>query len=101
MNTRMRTAALAALLLCSLLLSLVSSQPAQAMDKSVRQQVLRASVKLMTPFDADPNGGSLCSGTMLNQEGYILTNFHCIGYVTSGGTETRSGKHGPGTGRPL
>ncbi len=88
MNPRMRTTALAALLLCSLLLGLVSRQPAQAMDKSVRQQVLRASVKLLTPFDADPNGGSLCSGTMLNQEGYILTNFHCIGYVTSGGAES-------------
>ncbi len=85
MNTRIRIAALAGLLLAGLLIGLAgSSRPAQALDKSVRQQVLRAAVKLMTPFDADPNAGSLCSGTMLNQEGYILTNYHCVGYVTSG-----------------
>jgi putative serine protease PepD len=81
------------LILVGVLLSLVASlagsgQTVRAMDKTVKQQVLRASVKLMTPFDADPNGGSLCSGSMLNQQGYILTNFHCIGYVTSGGRES-------------
>lgn len=88
MNTRTRMMALTALLLVSMILGLVgNAHPAQALEKTVRQQVLRASVKLMTPFDADPNGGSLCSGTMLNQEGYILTNYHCVGYVTSGGRD--------------
>lgn len=82
---RPRTIILTAVVLLSVALGLVgSAHPAQALDKTARQQVLRASVKLMTPFDADPNGGSLCSGTMLNQEGYILSNFHCIGYVKSG-----------------
>jgi serine protease Do len=61
-----------------------SDRSAEALDKTVRQQVLRASVKLMTPFDADEQAGSLCSGSMLNQEGYILTNFHCVGYLTDG-----------------
>ncbi len=82
---RPRTIILTAAVLFSILLGLAgSAHPAQALDKPTRQQVLRASVKLMTPFDADPNGGSLCSGTMLNQEGYILSNFHCVGYVKSG-----------------
>ncbi len=82
---RGRTIILTAAVLLTIVLGLVgSAHPAQALDKPTRQQVLRASVKLMTPFDADPNGGSLCSGTMLNQEGYILSNFHCVGYVKSG-----------------
>lgn len=80
-----RTIILTAAVLLSIVLGLAgSAHPAQALDKPTRQQILRASVKLMTPFDADPNGGSLCSGTMLNQEGYILSNFHCVGYVMSG-----------------
>lgn len=87
MNARIRTTLLAALLFILLLGLANPGQPAQALDRTIRQQVLRASVKLMTPFDADPNGGSLCSGTMLNQEGYILTNYHCVGYTTSGGRD--------------
>ncbi len=76
---------LAATLLLSLVFSLVgSARPAQALDKTVRQQVLRASVKLMTQFDGNQQAGSLCSGSMLNQEGYILTNYHCVGYLTDG-----------------
>jgi S1-C subfamily serine protease len=67
------------LTLCAGLLA--TAAPAQALGKDVQQRILRASVKLMTPFDADKNQGSLCSGTMLSAEGYILTNFHCVGYV--------------------
>lgn len=84
MRTRAH-AALAVILLLSLIFGLAgSTRPAQALDKAVRQQILRASVKLMTQFDNNPQAGSLCSGSMLNQEGYILTNYHCIGYVTDG-----------------
>ena len=61
-----------------------SATQAQGIDKGVAQRILRASVKLLTPFDADEDAGSLCSGSMLDEEGYILTNFHCIGYPTSG-----------------
>ena len=83
-----RNSVLTVLFVAVLLLSLlVSGQPAAAIEKDIKQGVLRASVKLMTPFDANEDAGSLCSGTMLNQEGYILTNFHCIGYVTSGRPE--------------
>lgn len=71
--------------LMTLLVSLGgSTQPAQALDRDTRNKVLRASVKLLTPYDANENRASLCSGSMLDQEGYILTNFHCIGYVTDG-----------------
>jgi S1-C subfamily serine protease len=74
--------------------ALAAARPAQAVEKTVQQRILRASVKLMTPFDADKNGGSLCSGTMLNQEGYILTNYHCVGYVTSGSRDSSLEKLG-------
>ncbi|MCU0508675.1 MAG: serine protease [Anaerolineae bacterium] len=80
-----RSWVLAALVLVSLALGLVgAAPPAQAQDRDVTQRMLRASVKLLTPFDADEDAGSLCSGSMLDEEGYILTNFHCIGYPTDG-----------------
>jgi S1-C subfamily serine protease len=75
----------AVLVLLSLASGLAGGAPqAEAVDKDVAQRILRASVKLLTPFDADEDAGSLCSGSMLDEEGYILTNFHCIGYPTSG-----------------
>ena len=83
---RQRASGLLTLLtLIALMLGLAGSAlPAQAIDKDIAQRILRASVKLLTPFDADEDAGSLCSGSMLDEEGYILTNFHCIGYPTSG-----------------
>ncbi len=85
MKRQKRSLILAALVLMSLAFGLVGSAPrAEAVDKTVAQRILRASVKLMTPLDADQNSGSLCSGSMLDEQGYILTNFHCIGYPTSG-----------------
>lgn len=52
----------------------------RAQGKEVKPGVLRAVVKLMTPFEFSKDAGTLCSGTVLNQDGYILTNFHCVGY---------------------
>lgn len=89
MRRQTRTVLFAALILLSFAVGLVGSAPkVQALDRDVAQRILRSSVKLMTPFDADEDAGSLCSGTMLDQEGYILTNFHCIGYPTSGGADS-------------
>jgi S1-C subfamily serine protease len=85
MKRQHRSAILAALVLLSLVFGLAGSAPgAEAVDRDVADRILRASVKLLTPLDADENSGSLCSGSMLDQQGYILTNFHCIGYPTSG-----------------
>ena len=85
MRRQTRTLLFAVLTLLSLAVGLVGSAPqVEALDRDIAQRILRSSVKLMTPFDADEDAGSLCSGTMLDQEGYILTNFHCIGYPTSG-----------------
>ena len=89
MRRQIRTILFVLLTLLSLSGVLVGSTPqVEALDREVAQRVLRASVKLMTPLDADEDAGSLCSGTMLDQEGYILTNFHCIGYPTSGGADS-------------
>lgn len=85
MKRQSRPWILAILVLVSLAFSLVgSARPVQAVDKDIAQRILRASVKILTPFDADENAGSLCSGSMLDEEGYILTNFHCIGYPDDG-----------------
>ncbi len=85
MKRQYRSMILATLMLLSLAFGLGGSAPrAEAVDKDIAQRILRASVKIMTPFDADQNAGGLCSGSMLDQEGYILTNFHCVGYPTSG-----------------
>src|SRR5512136_2640594 len=89
MRRQIHTMFFAALMLLSLAVGLAGSAPrVEALDRDIAQRVLRSSVKLMTPFDADEDSGSLCSGTMLDQEGYILTNFHCIGYPTSGGADS-------------
>lgn len=88
MNRTYRSSLLAGLVLLSLAFSLVGSAvPVEAVDRDVTQRILRASVKLLTPLDADEDAGSLCSGSMLDEEGYILTNFHCIGYPTSGSAD--------------
>ena len=74
-------------LLLGLLLILFGAaggQPSAAMSKDARLGLLRAAVKLMTPFEFSKDAGSLCSGATLNQECYILTNFHCVGYATDG-----------------
>lgn len=85
MKRQSKSWVLAVLILASLAFSLVgSARPVQAIDKDIAQRVLRASVKILTPFDADEDAGSLCSGSMLDEEGYILTNFHCIGYPDDG-----------------
>ncbi|MEM7030588.1 MAG: serine protease [Chloroflexota bacterium] len=52
----------------------------QALDKETLNAGLRASVKLIIlDENLDAMGG--CSGTILNDEGYILTNYHCVGHT--------------------
>ena len=60
------------------------SSSAQGIGRDTKQGMLRAAVKLMTPYEFSKDAGSLCSGTMVNQSGYILTNFHCVGYPVDG-----------------
>jgi len=55
--------------------------PVQAIDKEIIENVKRSVVllsvnKLKDPSRSSPN--SLCSGMTINEEGYILTNFHCV-----------------------
>lgn len=75
-----------ALFLGMLLLAAAGSQPGvAAMSRDAGPGLLRAAVKLMTPFEFSKDAGSLCSAAILNQEGYILTSFRCVGY--GGGAE--------------
>jgi S1-C subfamily serine protease len=65
--------------LLTLVLGLVwSSLPALALEKEALQRGLRASVKLII-LDAGNDPFGRCSGTVLNSEGFLLTNFHCVG----------------------
>jgi len=60
MRRQNRTILFAVLTLLSFAAGLVGSAPqVQALDRDVAQRVLRSSIKLMTPFDADENAGSL------------------------------------------
>ena len=67
-------------LLCfSILIFFVN--PAHAIDKEVVEKVKESVVllsvnKLKDPPKTSPN--SLCSGTSINENGNILTNFHCV-----------------------
>lgn len=70
-----------ALFLGVLLLAAAGGQPGvAAMSRDAGPGLLRAAVKLMTPFEFSEDAGSLCSAAILNQEGYILTSFRCVGY---------------------
>jgi serine protease Do len=55
--------------------------PVQAIDKEVIEKVKKSVVllsvnKIKDPPSTSPN--SLCSGTSINENGNILTNFHCV-----------------------
>jgi len=57
------------------------SEPAQAITKEVVEQVRKSVVllsinKLENPPVTAQNG--LCSGAVINEQGHILTNFHCV-----------------------
>jgi S1-C subfamily serine protease len=72
------------LALVIVLTGIAGGSSAQDVGRTARQGMLRASVKLMTPYEFSKDAGSLCSGTLINQLGYILTNFHCVGYPVDG-----------------
>lgn len=68
-----------------IVLAAAGGQPrATAMARDPGPGLLRAAVRLLTPFEFSKDAGVPCSGAVLNQEGYILTNFRCVGY---GGAE--------------
>lgn len=65
--------------LMTLLLALLwGTMPTRALEKEGLQRALRASVKLII-LDGNNDAFGRCSGTVLNNQGYILTNFHCVG----------------------
>lgn len=55
-----------------------NSQPAAALEREGLQRALRASVQLGVLGPANDIIGT-CSGTVLNEQGFILTNYHCVG----------------------
>lgn len=84
-----RLIALATLL--GLLLGLLALQsPARAIEKTVLQNNLRASVKLGI-LDANDETMGTCSGTFVDARGYILTNFHCVGQTDIYGPDEETG----------
>jgi putative serine protease PepD len=69
---------LLAVVLVALVGSLIYYQPAGALGKDELQRGLRAAVKLGILGPDDEVIGT-CSGTILTNTGFILTNFHCVG----------------------
>lgn len=73
--------------LLGLLVALLGSVlPAAALEREGLQRGLRASVKLLI-LDAEEFIVGTCSGTILNPQGYILTNYHCVGQTDIYGTD--------------
>lgn len=65
--------------LVTLIVGMLASQaPASAIDREALQRGLRSSVKLGI-LDASDEIVGTCSGTILDNQGFILTNFHCVG----------------------
>lgn len=54
------------------------------------QKLSRSTIKLYT-LDNDLNIIAMGSGTIINKEGYILTNFHCVGENESGNLYNKDG----------
>ena len=55
--------------------------PAQAIEKEIIERVKKSVVLLSVNKQIDPSPTSpnaLCSGTSINEQGNILTNFHCV-----------------------
>jgi len=52
--------------------------PAPLDPEAALQRAIQATVQVMVPEDSQPGGYSAGSGTVLNQDGYILTNLHVI-----------------------
>ena len=89
MKRRKNVLAIAGLL--ALLLGLLwSSLPARALEKEALKRDLHASVKLII-LDANGEVFGGCSGTILNNQGYILTNFHCVGQTDIYGPDEEFG----------
>jgi serine protease Do len=70
------------LALCATL-ALVPAAPAGAQDLSdaATERAVRAAVRIQVDI---PGGSSIGSGTMIDRRGYVLTNFHVVGFVMHG-----------------
>ncbi len=72
-----RTALRLAILLTALLVSASAAQPAAAIDRDGIANALLATVQIIMP-DNDYEIFSLGSGTVMNDSGLILTNYHVV-----------------------
>ena len=74
----------ALILVVIMVLIAAGGSAAQILGKDTGQGFLRAVVKVMTPFEFSIDAGNSCSAVLLNQQGYLLTSFHCVGYPNDG-----------------
>ena len=81
----MRRPVLGVLLLC--LLSAVSGSTslahAQDLTDAATERAVRAAVRIQVDL---PNGSSTGSGSIIDRRGYVLTNFHVVGFTRHGDT---------------
>jgi S1-C subfamily serine protease len=70
---------------------MINAQSAKAITKNKLYQGMRSTVRLITPLDADETLASFCAGTVIDQAGYIVTSFHCIGQSDVFGEDTQYG----------
>lgn len=59
-------------------MSLLAEQKAEPQNSRDIQKISKSTVKLYT-LDDELNIVAMGSGTIINEEAYILTNFHCVG----------------------
>src|SRR5215211_4082030 len=73
-----------ALTICVLLGGIVlGSHPAHAITREALNRGLLTTVKIAT-LNKENKAIASCSGTVVDQTGYVLTNWHCVGVTARG-----------------